>query len=108
LLRPSFSFEFQLLIYAPFLYVLRVKLPYSFNFSDMENIGDKDSAIADRVRALLAAANATAGPNALPAPVAAAAASSSTPPARLRVDPGVDPATLMANLTAAGIQLAVS
>ena len=74
----------------------------------MEKIGDKDSAIADRVRALLAAANATAGPNALPAPVAAAAASSSTPPTRLRVDPGVDPATLMANLTAAGIQLAVS
>jgi hypothetical protein len=77
----------------------------------MEKIGDKDSAIADRVRALLASANATAGPNALPAPVAAAAAAaapSSTPPTRLRVDPGVDAATLMANLTAAGIQLAVS
>ena len=53
----------------------------------MENIGDKDSAIAERVRALLAAANATAGPSALPAPVAAAAAPSPTPPARLRVDP---------------------
>ncbi len=74
----------------------------------MENIGDKDSAIAERVRALLAAANATAGSNVLPAPVAAAATPSSPPPARLRVDPGVDPATLMANLTAAGIQLAVS
>ena len=73
----------------------------------MENIGDKDSAIAERVRALLAAANSTARPSALPAPVAAAAVSSPTP-ARLRVDPGVDPATLMANLTAAGIQLAVS
>ena len=87
---------------------LRVKLPHLLYFSDMENIGDKDSAIAERVRALLAAANATAGPSALPAPVAAAAAPSPTPPARLRVDPGVDPATLMANLTAAGIQLAVS
>jgi hypothetical protein len=76
-------------------------------FSDMENIGDKDSAIAERVRALLAAANATASSNVLPAPVAAAAAPASSPPARLRVDPGVDPATLMANLTAAGIQLAV-
>ena len=74
----------------------------------MENIGDKDSAIAERVRALLAAANSTARPSALPAPVAAASASSSTPPTRLRVDPGVDPATLMANLTAAGIQLAVN
>ena len=85
-----------------------MKLPHLLYFSDMENIGDKDSAIAERVRALLAAANATAGPSALPAPVAAAAAPSPTPPARLRVDPGVDPATLMANLTAAGIQLAVS
>jgi hypothetical protein len=74
----------------------------------MENIGDKDSAIAERVRALLAADNATVGPGALPAPVAAATAPASTPPARLRVDPGVDRATLMANLTAAGIQLAVS
>jgi hypothetical protein len=74
----------------------------------MENIGDKDSAIAERVRALLAAANSTARPSVLPAPVAAAAASSPTPPLRLRVDPGVDPATLMANLTAAGIQLAVN
>ncbi len=74
----------------------------------MEKIGEKDSAIADRVRALLAAANATAGPNVLPAPVAAGAAPASTPLARLRVDPGVDPATLMANLTAAGIQMAVS
>ncbi len=46
----------------------------------MEKIGDKDSAIADRVRALLAAANATVGPNALPAPVAAAATPPSTPP----------------------------
>ncbi len=73
----------------------------------MENIGDKDSAIAERVRALLAAANATVGPSVLPAPVAAAAAPSPIPPARLRVVPGVDPATLMANLTAAGIQLAV-
>ncbi len=74
----------------------------------MENIGDKDNAIAERVRALLAAANSTARPSALPAPVAAASASSLTPPARLRVDPGVDPATLMANLTAAGILLGVS
>ncbi len=74
----------------------------------MENIGDKDAAIAEHVRALLAAANSTARPSSLPAPVAAAVTSSPTPPARLRVDPGVDPATLMANLTAAGIQLAVS
>jgi hypothetical protein len=85
-----------------------VKLPHLFTFQIMENIGDKDSAIAERVRALLAAANATASSNALPAPVAAAAAPASSPPARLRVDPGVDPATLMANLTAAGIQLAVN
>ena len=85
-----------------------MKLPHLLYFSDMENIGDKDSAIAERVRALLAAANSTARPSALPAPVAAAAALSPTPPTRLRVDPGVDPATLMANLTVAGIQLAVS
>jgi hypothetical protein len=85
-----------------------VKLPYLFTFQIMENIGDKDSAIAERVRALLVAANSTARPSALPAPVAAAAAPASPPPARMRVDPGVDPATLMANLTAAGIQLAVN
>jgi hypothetical protein len=85
----------------------RVKLLHLFYFSDMEKIGDKDDAIAERVRALLAAANASIGPNALPAPVAAAAPAI-IPPARLRVDPGVDPATLMANLTAAGIQLAVT
>jgi len=63
-------------------------------FRTMERIGDKESAIAERVRALLAAANNTA------AAVAAA-------PGRRRLDPSLDPATVVANLTAAGIQLAV-
>ncbi len=63
----------------------------------MERIGDKESAIADRVRALLAAANNTA----------AAVAAVPHPPGRRRLDPSLDPATVVANLTAAGIQLAV-
>ena len=80
-------------------------------FRIMEKIGDKESAIADRVRALLEAANSTA------AAVAGAAGSSgvvarpaSAPVTRSsrRLDPSLDPATVVANLTAAGIQLAVS
>jgi hypothetical protein len=75
----------------------------------MERIGDKESAIAERVRALLAAANNTAAavaavPAVNPAVPAAAVPS---PPGRRRLDPSLDPATVVANLTAAGIQLAV-
>ena len=74
----------------------------------MEKIGDKEAAIAERVRALLAAANNTA------AAVAAVPAASPAVPAVVvprdprRLDPGADPARVVANLTAAGIQLAVS
>jgi hypothetical protein len=74
----------------------------------MEKIGDKESAIAERVMALLAAANNTA------AAVAAVPATSPVVPAVAvprdprRLDPGADPARVVANLTAAGIQLAVS
>jgi hypothetical protein len=77
-------------------------------FRTMENIGDKDSAIAERIRALLAAANSTAA-TAVAAPVAvtAPAVPVPTPPGRRRLDPNLDPATVVANLTAAGIQLAV-
>jgi hypothetical protein len=75
----------------------------------LERIGDKESAIAERVRALLAAANNTAAavaavPAVNPAVPAAAVPS---PPGRRRLDPSLDPATVVANLTAAGIQLAV-
>jgi hypothetical protein len=78
--------------------------------SDMEKIGDKDSAIAERLRALLATANNTASaamsaPTAVPAVPAVAVPG---PPGRRRLDPSMDPATVVANLTAAGIQLAVS
>jgi hypothetical protein len=77
-------------------------------FRKMERIGDKESAIAERVRALLAAANNTA------AAVAAVPATNPAVPAVAvprdprRLDPGADPARVVANLTAAGIQLAVS
>jgi hypothetical protein len=76
-------------------------------FRKMENIGDKDSAIAERIRALLAAANNTAAAVVTPSP------SPATPPVPIlrdprRLDPGADPARVVANLTAAGIQLAVS
>ena len=77
-------------------------------FRTMEKIGDKEAAIAERVRALLAAANNTA------AAVAAVPAASPAVPAVVvprdprRLDPGADPARVVANLTAAGIQLAVS
>jgi hypothetical protein len=77
-------------------------------FRTMERIGDKEAAIAERVRALLAAANNTA------AAVAAVPAASPAVPAVVvprdprRLDPGADPARVVANLTAAGIQLAVS
>ena len=78
-------------------------------FRTMEKIGDKEAAIAERVRALLAAANNTAAavaavPAVNPAVPAAAVPS---PPGRRRLDPSLDPATVVANLTAAGIQLAV-
>jgi hypothetical protein len=73
----------------------------------MEKIGDKDSAIADRVRALLAAANntvVTAATVPVANPVVPVAAIPRDP---RRLDPGTDPARVVANLTAAGIQLAV-
>ncbi len=76
----------------------------------MENIGDKDAAIAERVRALLAAANSTAAPAvaAVPPRVVAASASVTTPVGARRLDASADPATVVANLTVAGIRYAVS
>ncbi len=74
-------------------------------FRTMERIGDKESAIAGRVRALLAAANNTAATVAA-IPVANPAVAVPRDPRRL--DPGADPARVVANLTAAGIQLAVN
>jgi hypothetical protein len=78
------------------------------NPSDMESIGDKDSAIAERVRALLSAANSTASAAAA-APVVTVVTPAAVPtlPGRRRLDSNLDPATVVANLTAAGIQLAV-
>jgi hypothetical protein len=74
-------------------------------FRTMEKIGDKEAAIAERVRALLATANSTA------ATVLTPSASSVVPatpvPSLRRLDPSADPAVVVANLTAAGIQLAV-
>jgi hypothetical protein len=87
---------------------LDLNKPVIFLEQIMEKIGDKESAIAERVRALLAAANNTA------AAVAAVPAASPAVPAVAvprdprRLDPGADPARVVANLTAAGIQLAVS
>jgi hypothetical protein len=77
-----------------------VKLPHLLYFSDMENIGDKDSAIAERVRALLAAANSTAAPAvaAVPPRVVAVPASVTTPLGARRLDTSADPATVVANL----------
>jgi hypothetical protein len=77
----------------------------------MEKIGDRETAIADRVRALLEAANSTAAAVAgTVVPSAGAVRSASAPVTRSsrRLDPSLDPATVVANLTAAGIQLAVS
>ena len=76
----------------------------------MENIGDKDAAIAERVRALLAAANSTAAPAvaAVPPRVVAVPASVTTPVGARRLDTSADPATVVANLTVAGIRYAVS
>ncbi len=75
----------------------------------MEKIGDKESAIAERVRELLAAANNTV---AAVATAPSVTANSVVPVAAIprdprRLDPGTDPARVVANLTAAGIQLAV-
>ena len=76
----------------------------------MENIGDKDAAIAERVRALLAAANSTAAPAvaAVPPRVVAASVPATTPVGARRLDTSADPATVVANLTVAGIRYAVS
>ncbi len=77
----------------------------------MEKIGDREAAIADRVRALLEAANSTAAAVAgTVVPSAGVVRSASAPVTRSsrRLDPSLDPATVVANLTAAGIQLAVS
>jgi hypothetical protein len=80
-------------------------------FRTMEKIGDRETAIADRVRALLEAANSTAAAVAgTVVPSAGVVRSASAPVTRSsrRLDPSLDPATVVANLTAAGIQLAVS
>ena len=84
--------------------------PVIFLEQIMETIGDKESAIAERVRALLEAANTTAAAIAgTSAPSGAVVRSASAPVTRSsrRLDPSLDPATVVANLTAAGIQLAV-
>jgi hypothetical protein len=80
-------------------------------FRTMEKIGDRETAIADRVRALLEAANSTAAAVAgTVVPSGGTVRSASAPATRSsrRLDPSLDPATVVANLTAAGIQLAVS
>ncbi len=77
----------------------------------MENIGDKDSAIAERVRALLAAANSSAAATAAvvtPPSVGAAPPAVPVPVGARRLDPTADPTTVVANLTVAGIRYAVS
>ena len=71
----------------------------------MEKIGDKEAAIAERVRALLAAANSTAA--AVSTPIASSVVPATPVPSPRRLDPSADPAVVVANLTAAGIQLAV-
>ena len=76
-------------------------------FRTMEKIGDKESAIAERVRALLAAANSTAAAVVTPS-TSSGASPVPIPRDPRRLDPGADPARVVANLTAAGIQLAVS
>jgi hypothetical protein len=86
---------------------LDLNKPVIFLEQIMEKIGDKESAIAERVRALLVAANSTA------TAVVTPSTSSGAPPVPIprdprRLDPGADPARVVANLTAAGIQLAVS
>jgi hypothetical protein len=101
--------RFFFCIFEIFFFFLDLNEPVIFLEQIMERIGDKESAIAERVRALLAAANNTAAavaatPAASPAVPAAAVPS---PPGRRRLDPSLDPATVVANLTAAGIQLAV-
>jgi hypothetical protein len=104
--QPSYLFEFfQILLYA-FVF-FRVKLPPLFYFSDMESIGDKDIAIAERVRALLAAANSSAVA-AVPPAAPAVPVPSPSPGGVRRLDPSADPATVVANLTVAGIRYAVS
>jgi hypothetical protein len=109
--QPSFLFEFfQILLYVFVLF--RVKLPPLFYFSDMEQIGNKDFAIAERVRELLAAANSSssAAAAAVAPPIAVVAPVSASPPSGVRrLDPtSTDPATVVANLTVAGIRYAVS
>jgi hypothetical protein len=77
----------------------------------MEQIGNKDAAIAERLRELLAAANSSSPvPAAAAAPSVAAVASVPSPaPAGVRrLDSSTDPATVVANLTVAGIRYAVS
>jgi hypothetical protein len=77
----------------------------------MEKIGDRDAAIADRIRTLMEAANDTAAAvtgAVIPSGVVARPASAPVTRSSRRLDPSLDPATVVANLTAAGIQLAVS
>ena len=74
-----------------------------------EQIGDRDAAIAERLRELLAAANNTVAAFSAVAPPPSEAMVSSTPAsASRRLEPNADPAQVVANLTAAGIQFAVS
>jgi hypothetical protein len=77
----------------------------------MEKIGDRETAIADRMPVLLEAANNTAAAvvgTAVPSGSVVRSASAPVTRSSRRLDPSLDPATVVANLTAAGIQLAVS
>jgi hypothetical protein len=84
---------------------LDLNKPVIFLEQIMEKIGDKEAAIAERVRALLAAANSTAA--AVSTPGASSVVPATLVPSPRRLDPSADPAVVVANLTAAGIQLAV-
>jgi hypothetical protein len=95
-----------------FLLMFKSEVTTFIYFSDMEHIGDKDAAIAERVRALLAAANSSSATAsaALPPSVGAVPV---PPPAAVpagvrRLESATDPATVVANLTVAGIRYAVS
>jgi hypothetical protein len=109
----TFSTAYRKFLIAVFAFLrvfLDLNKPVIF-LEQMEKIGDREAAIADRVKALLEAANSTAA--AVAGTVASSGSvvrSASAPVTRSsrRLDPSLDPATVVANLTAAGIQLAVS
>ena len=70
----------------------------------MEQIGNRGAAVADQVRAIVAA-GATAAPNIVPTPATVPGLPAGVPPA---VVTRLDAASVLVNLTTTGIQLAVS